>query len=129
MGESMTPPAAFKPLSKNDVAEILGVSVRTIENHVSAHLLPAPASIGNRRYWHPDVFYGWLEKALHDSGRDSSDAESTEQPGCEEPNSDNGSISRGVPKARKSTQPRERVSSVERARARDKAALKKLEGL
>lgn len=113
----MTYPAAFKPLSKNDVAGILGVTVRTIENHISAGLLPTPSSIGNRRYWHPDVFYGWLEKVLRDGVRNPSDVEITEHPDSEET------------KARKPTQPGERVSSVERARARDKAALKKLEGL
>ncbi len=32
--------AAFNPLSKNDAAEILGVTIRTIENHISAGLLP-----------------------------------------------------------------------------------------
>lgn len=125
----MTHPAAFKPLSKNDVAEILGVTVRTIENHVSAGLLPAPLSIGNRRYWHPDVFYGWLEQALRGGVRNPSDVEITEHPDSEESATVKSSTPNSATKARKPTQPGERVSSVERARARDKAALKKLEGL
>lgn len=60
----MTASVAFKPLSKNDVAEALGVSLRTVENWVNDGSLPAPAKLGNRCYWHPTTFYGWLEGRL-----------------------------------------------------------------
>lgn len=55
---------AFKPLSKEDLADILGVSVRTVENWVNDRILPAPTKLGNRVYWHPVAFYGWLDKRL-----------------------------------------------------------------
>lgn len=127
----MTHPAAFKPLSKNDVAEILGVSVRTIENHISAGLLPAPASIGNRRYWHPDVFYTWLGKCLRGEGQDASISD-VEDPAATDI-TQSGSAESRIPscaiQAGRPAQPRAKGSMVERARARDNAALRKLEGL
>lgn len=54
----------FKPLSKHDVAETLGVSVRTVENWVSEGQLHPPVKLGNRVYWHPNVFYAWLDRRL-----------------------------------------------------------------
>ena len=54
----------FKPLTKDDIAEDLGVSVRTIENWVNDRTLPAPKRICNRVYWHPSIFYTWLELRL-----------------------------------------------------------------
>ena len=55
---------AFTPLSKQDVAGVLGVSIRTVENFVARGRMPAPAHIGARVLWHPDVFYAWLDYAL-----------------------------------------------------------------
>jgi excisionase family DNA binding protein len=60
----MTTVAAFKPLSKDDLAEVLGVSIRTVENWVNDGVLPAPTKLGNRVYWHPTTFYGWLDRRL-----------------------------------------------------------------
>ncbi len=60
----MTANAAFKPLSKRDVADVLGVCLRTIENWVNEGDLPAPVRLGNRCYWHPAAFYAWLERRL-----------------------------------------------------------------
>lgn len=60
----MNPISAFKPLSKDDLAAVLGVSIRTIENWVSDGILLAPTRLGNRVYWHPDTFYGWLDRRL-----------------------------------------------------------------
>ncbi|MCO5119736.1 MAG: helix-turn-helix domain-containing protein [Burkholderiaceae bacterium] len=62
----MNTAAAFEPLTKEDVADVLGVSVRTIENWVNDGTLPAPKRLGNRVYWHPGVFFGWLEHRLMD---------------------------------------------------------------
>lgn len=62
--------AAFMPLNKQDVAQILGVSIRTVENFVSKGRMPAPAHIGARVLWHPDVFYAWLDQALRSGGWD-----------------------------------------------------------
>lgn len=56
----------YQPLTKEKAAEILGVSKRTIENWVADGRMPAPHSAGGRRvYWHPDVFYRWLDARLH----------------------------------------------------------------
>jgi len=55
---------AFKPLTKPAVADILGVSVRTIENWIDERILVAPAKVGGRVFWHPDDFYAWLEQQL-----------------------------------------------------------------
>ena len=44
----MTTANAFKPLSKEDLADVLGVSIRTIENWVNEGILPAPTKLGNR---------------------------------------------------------------------------------
>ncbi|MFO1291747.1 MAG: helix-turn-helix domain-containing protein [Rubrivivax sp.] len=64
----MTAIAAFKPMSKNDVADVLGVSLRTIENWVNDRTLPAPTKLGNRCYWHPVAFYAWLDRRLLGDG-------------------------------------------------------------
>jgi predicted DNA-binding transcriptional regulator AlpA len=56
--------SAFKPLTKDDIGEVLGVSLRTIENWVNEGILPAPRKLGNRVYWHPNTFYGWLDQYL-----------------------------------------------------------------
>lgn len=61
---SVTAPTVFKPLTKNDIADVLGVSLRTVENWVNDGTVPAPKKIGNRVYWHPNVFYAWLEQRL-----------------------------------------------------------------
>lgn len=53
-------PAASGPmrlLSKADVCAVYGISVRCLENWVNQGRVPAPMSIGGRRYWHPDGFY------------------------------------------------------------------------
>lgn len=60
----MNQASAFKPLTKDDIAGVLGVSSRTIEHWVNDGTLPAPRRLGNRVYWHPGVFYGWLEHRL-----------------------------------------------------------------
>lgn len=54
----------FKPLTKEDVADVLGVSLRTVDNWVNDGTLIAPRKIGNRVYWHPRTFYAWLDQAL-----------------------------------------------------------------
>ncbi|MBS0592728.1 MAG: helix-turn-helix domain-containing protein [Proteobacteria bacterium] len=60
----MTTATAFRPLSKEDLADVLGVSIRTIENWVNDGILPAPTKLGNRVYWHPNTFYAWLDRRL-----------------------------------------------------------------
>lgn len=67
---SVTP---FHPITKEQAADVLGASIRTIENYVSTGIMPAPVSIGRRVYWHPDVFYGWLDAHLKNSSLLSSE--------------------------------------------------------
>jgi len=55
---------AFKPLTKDDIADVLGISLRSIENWVNDGTLPAPKKLGNRVYWHPNAFYAWLDHRL-----------------------------------------------------------------
>lgn len=102
--------------------------MRTIENYVVANILPARAAIGNRRYWHPDVFYAWLEQALRNGAVNPSDAAS---PRAAAPRQ----ASLAEAPARCSTRPegrpprrKVRNSAVERARVRDKARLRELKG-
>ena len=58
--------AAFVPLTKQVVADHLGISVRSVENWINEGIMPAPVKLGNRVYWHPDIFYGWLSNRLHE---------------------------------------------------------------
>lgn len=58
------PSSQFQPLTKEDVADILGVTVRCIENWVEEGVIPAWRKIGTRCFWHPDLFFGWLADYL-----------------------------------------------------------------
>jgi hypothetical protein len=55
---------AFKPLSKDDVAAILGVSTRTVENWRRDGRIPQSFEIGGRVYWHPELFFAGLNAVL-----------------------------------------------------------------
>ena len=55
---------AFKPLTREDVATILGVSVRTVENWRKVGRIPMSVDIGGRVYWHPTVFFEGLSATL-----------------------------------------------------------------
>lgn len=61
----------FRPLTKSDVAEVLGVSIRTIENLVKSERMPAPGHIGGRALWHPELFYSWLDAELRQPGNEN----------------------------------------------------------
>lgn len=56
----------FKPLTREDAADILGVSLGTLDKLIASGTLPAPRTIGGcrRQYWHPDCFYAWLDQQL-----------------------------------------------------------------
>lgn len=60
----MTEP--FKPITREEAAEVLSVSLSTLDNMIGTGALPAPVSIhgSRRKYWHPAIFYGWLDKEL-----------------------------------------------------------------
>lgn len=65
----------FTPITKENAAQILSVSVRTIDHYVRDGRMPAPVHLGRRAYWHPDVFYAWLHRALGALGADESKKE------------------------------------------------------
>ncbi|MEX3944353.1 helix-turn-helix transcriptional regulator [Paraburkholderia sp. BR10937] len=65
----------FTPITKESAAQILSVSVRTIDHYVADGRMPAPVHLGRRAYWHPDAFYGWLHRALGALGADESKEE------------------------------------------------------
>lgn len=60
----MSSVSPFTPITRDDAARIMKKSVRTLENWCDDTTMPRPASIGGSRYWHPDVFYGWLDAKL-----------------------------------------------------------------
>ncbi|HEX7935772.1 MAG TPA: helix-turn-helix domain-containing protein [Paraburkholderia sp.] len=60
----MTFHQAFTPLTKQAVADLLDISVRSVENWINEGVLPAPVKLGNRLYWHPEVFLDWLSRRL-----------------------------------------------------------------
>lgn len=56
--------APFTPLTKEAVASLLDVTPRCIELWVDQGLLPRWRKLGNRCFWHPDVFFSWLDTYL-----------------------------------------------------------------
>jgi len=61
----------YTPITKEKAAEILSVSKRTIDNMMATGTIPRPAYIGRRAYWHPEVFYQWLNTQLGKSHTES----------------------------------------------------------
>ncbi len=59
---TMTEP--YCPITKEMAAEILNVSKRTIDNWLADGSIVPPHNIGRRVYWHPKVFYAWLDQKL-----------------------------------------------------------------
>lgn len=48
-------------LKKNDVARVLGVCIRTLENMVQAGSFPKGVQCGKSLYWHPQIARDWLD--------------------------------------------------------------------
>lgn len=69
--------APFTPLSKQAVADLLDISIRSVENWINEGILPAPAKLGNRVFWHPDAFYGWLSLRLLEPATEGQRPEAT----------------------------------------------------
>ena len=106
--------AEFKPLTKENVAEVLGFSLRTVENWVNDGTLIAPRKLGNRVYWHPSAFYEWLDLTLSAP----ENAVTTDLPSSHQTSQD-------VPKTR-SKPARSTPGENENLRMRDQAKLKAL---
>jgi phage terminase Nu1 subunit (DNA packaging protein) len=54
----------FTPVTKKRAADILQVSIRTLDYWLEHDEMPAPEHIGRQCYWHPDVFFAWLTAKL-----------------------------------------------------------------
>lgn len=76
----MTTSSAFTPMTKQAVADSLGISIRSVENWINDGMLPAPAKLGNRVYWHPDVYFAWLSQRLKAESSVETQAQPTEIP-------------------------------------------------
>ena len=78
----------FVPVTREQAAEILSVSIATIDNWILKGILPKPKEIGERRvYWHPDEFYSRLHAYL-------------------QPQADQGNEKPTVPVPQQSTEPK-----------------------
>lgn len=62
LASTMTEP--YIPITKQMAAQILNVSKRTIDNWLADGTIVQPQAIGRRVYWHPQVFYAWLDQRL-----------------------------------------------------------------
>lgn len=116
----MSEAVSFKPMSRDDVAAVLGVSLRTIDNWIGDGSLPAPAKLGNRSYWHPVAFYGWLDRRL------MGDAMSIEAAATAQQATASVQVEASAPTSVKKPKTELRRSSVDRMRAKDRALLKSL---
>ena len=61
----MTP---FTPITREQAAAILSVSLSTLDAMIAAESIPEPRALpgGRRKYWHPDIFYTWLDQQLRE---------------------------------------------------------------
>ena len=116
----MSEAVSFKPLSRDDVAAVLGVSLRTIDNWIGDGSLPAPAKLGNRSYWHPVAFYGWLDRRL------MGDTVTIEAAATAQQATASVQVEASAPTSVKKPTTEPRRSSVDRMRAKDRALLKSL---
>ena len=66
--------APFVPMTKEDVAAVLMCTPRTIETLMKSGGIPTPTLLAGRVFWHPDVFYSWLDSELRNSTREHVEA-------------------------------------------------------
>jgi hypothetical protein len=74
------------PVTREDAARILSVSLSKLDEMIEDGILPPPRTLGGRRlYWHPHIFYSRLDQLLRsdtgatggpDAGEELSSAES-----------------------------------------------------
>ena len=80
----MTDATPIKPLTREDIASLLGVSDKTIDKMVREGTLPRPWQLGTcrRLYWHPEDWNIWIERQ-RPGGLDLKDAPATPtEPQC-----------------------------------------------
>ncbi len=70
----MTP---FTPITREQAAAILSVSLSTLDAMIAAESIPEPRALpgGRRKYWHPDIFYTWPDQQLRGDARTIEDSE------------------------------------------------------
>ncbi len=59
----------FEPITRAAAAQILGISLGTLDKHVRDGDLPPPRPLGSGRqlYWLPEVFFACLRRSLQAS--------------------------------------------------------------
>jgi excisionase family DNA binding protein len=62
----------MKYLTKDEVATLLRVSVRTITVYMSQGRLPPPVQLGRKLLWNEDALVGFLNDAIANSVAESS---------------------------------------------------------
>jgi hypothetical protein len=61
-------------MTKEDVAQALQCSVRNIEKLIQSGGMPGPGRVAGRSFWHPNIFYEWLDAVLRQTATSSIDA-------------------------------------------------------
>ena len=102
----------FTPVTKKRAADILQVSIRTLDYWLEHDEMPAPEHIGRQCYWHPDVFFAWLTAKLKrtpaEAGTPLNDAKAPSAPETSNPVADKSPVrpaKRGRRPARNSPKP------------------------
>jgi len=116
-------------MSKEDVANVLGVSSRTVEHWVNDGTLPPPAKLGNRCYWLPSLFFSWLERRLGGGMVTAAETKHAEAVSAEAAPTQAPQAATQIDAAQAS-KPKikllKRAASVDRMRAKDEAELQAL---
>jgi len=102
----------FQLLTRLQVAEILHVTVRTLDNWQKSERMPKAVDIGGKVYWHSAVFYSWLDQKMR-RGQ------------CQLGDTASGELIQEARKAQPARSP-ERLSSASRAVSRNQSALARM---
>jgi hypothetical protein len=109
----------FTPLTREDLARILSVSLSKLDQMIEADILPRPRTLGGRRqYWHPDVFYAHLDQLLR--------ADDAPVPGSTDSRETIGPQDKSDAEVATKSGPSTEMRSVRSARTRDMARLSEL---
>lgn len=112
----------FTPITREMACEVLSISMGTLDALIADGTLPRPAALGRRRllYWHPEDFYGVLDRALRQLATEPSTSAEPTAPlvGRSQPAKREGGLGQ-TPSASKGT-------AADRAKARNAARIKKL---
>jgi predicted DNA-binding transcriptional regulator AlpA len=114
----------FKPVTREKACEDLKVSMGTLDALIADGTLPRPVALGQRRllYWHPDDFYGVLNRALRPAAVPPTNPEPTVSPLRSAPF--DGKLDGNRDRAKPPAAPK--GSASERAKSRQAARMAKL---